>query len=325
MGAAGRNYFEGDMMDVKTAELIALIRNALLLDRNGIAASLEKINERLKKSGDIEIAEKITKLIRSSEKNNIQKGMVPLNSNILHGNGIKIKTPQKTLADVFVSEKDGEAISRLIKENENMDILAEHGLYPRHKILLFGPPGNGKTSCAEAIAESLMRKFMIIDYSTLIASHLGETAGKMSKAIDEAKKEPCVLFFDEFETIAKERNDSQELGEIKRVASSLLLLMDDLPPHVLFIAATNHESMLDSAVWRRFHLKITLPNPEDQGIKAYLGKFEEKMKFSFCRPVEEIVEHLHGESYAAIEEYCLAAMRDHILDKAETEHKTSLF
>ena len=105
----------------------------------------------------------------------------------------------------------------------------KQGLEPRNKILLVGPPGNGKTSLAEAIATSLMIPLYVVKYESIIGAYLGETASKLSKLFEFAKTRQCVLFFDEFETLGKERGDQQETGEIKRVVSSLLLQIDALP------------------------------------------------------------------------------------------------
>ena len=110
------------------------------------------------------------------------------------------------------------------------------------------------TSLAEAIAEKLMLPFLTVRYENIIGSYLGETASRLVKLFDYVKTQSCVLFFDEFETIGKERGDTNETGEIKRVVSSLLMQMDNLPSYVIVIAATNHDVLLDKATWRRFQI-----------------------------------------------------------------------
>lgn len=95
------------------------------------------------------------------------------------------------------------------------DLLRSYGLEPRNKILLIGPPGNGKTSLAEAIAEALMVPLITVRYDTIIGAYLGETASRLSKLFEYASTRQCVLFFDEFDTIGKERGDQTETGEIK--------------------------------------------------------------------------------------------------------------
>jgi SpoVK/Ycf46/Vps4 family AAA+-type ATPase len=114
-----------------------------------------------------------------------------------------------------------------IQEQYRVDLLRSYGLEPRNRILLIGAPGNGKTSLAEAIAESLMMPLYVVKYDSIIGSYLGETASRLRKLIDFVSSRKCVLFFDEFETLGKERGDTHETGEIKRVVSSLLLQIDD--------------------------------------------------------------------------------------------------
>jgi len=103
-----------------------------------------------------------------------------------------------------------------------------------------------------------MVPFVIARYDGLITSYLGETATRLRRLLEFAHTRQCVLFFDEFDTLGKERDDIHETGEIKRVVSSLLLHIDDLPAHVVVVCATNHPELLDRAVWRRFQLKLQL-------------------------------------------------------------------
>ncbi|MGV2196779.1 AAA family ATPase [Agrobacterium vitis] len=146
---------------------------------------------------------------------------------------------------------------QLIEEHMRADVLRTHGYEPRHRVLLSGPPGNGKTSFAEAIAEGLGLPFFVVRYDALIGSYLGETNARLRKFFDYVRTRPSVLFFDEFDSIGKERGDTHETGEIKRVVSFLLMQLDQLPSYVLVIAATNHAELLDRAVWRRFQMRLS--------------------------------------------------------------------
>src|SRR5690606_36394933 len=110
-------------------------------------------------------------------------------------------------------------------------------------------------------------------YEDLIESYLGNTAIKLDEVFEFVKTENCVLFIDEFESIGKERDDQMDNGEIKRIVSSLLLQIDNLPPHVLLIAATNHTQLVDKAFWRRFQLHINLPNPHNAMILKWLDRY----------------------------------------------------
>jgi len=160
--------------------------------------------------------------------------------------------PQKRFDDLIINEQTLKICQELIEEQNRADLLRSYGLEPRSRILLAGPPGNGKTSLAEALAAHLMYPLLVIRYENLIGRYLGETASRLQKVFSYVKTRNCVLFFDEFDTIGKERGDTKETGEIKRVVSSLLLQMDSLPSYVVVITASNHPELLDRAVWRRF-------------------------------------------------------------------------
>ena len=160
----------------------------------------------------------------------------------------------------------------LIEEQHRQDILRSYNLEPRNRVLLAGEPGNGKTTLAEALAHALMVPFVVARYDGLIASYLGETASRLKKLFEYVRTRSCVLFFDEFDTIGKERGDIHETGEIKRVVSSLLLQIDALPSHVVVVTATNHPELLDRAVWRRFQLRFELARPSSEGHRGLLRR-----------------------------------------------------
>jgi SpoVK/Ycf46/Vps4 family AAA+-type ATPase len=163
-------------------------------------------------------------------------------------------------------------VKQLVEEQHRADLLRAHGIQPRHRVLLSGPPGNGKTSVAEAIAEALAVQFFTVRYDALIGSYLGETNTRLARLFDYARTTPCVLFFDEFDSVGKERGDIHETGEIKRVVSFLLMQIDQLPSYVVTVAATNHAELLDRAVWRRFQLRLALPQPSRETL-AFRSRF----------------------------------------------------
>ncbi|CAE6963236.1 ATP-dependent zinc metalloprotease FtsH [Paraburkholderia domus] len=157
-------------------------------------------------------------------------------------------------------------------EGQLPGIIAEHGraaelaafhLFPRHKILLDGPPGNGKTMLAGAFAGELGFPLLRVNYSSLIASHLGETGSNLAKAFRYAECAPCVLFLDEFDGIGADRSTT-DLGEIKRITNQLLILIDRMPAHCVLICATNLKDHIDPAVLRRFDFRINIPAPDGE-------------------------------------------------------------
>lgn len=202
---------------------------------------------------------------------------------------------------------------QLIEEHVRADVLRAHGMEPRHRVLLSGPPGNGKTSFSEAIAEALSLPFFVVRYDSLIGSYLGETNTRLRKLFDYVRTQPSILFFDEFDAISKERGDTHETGEIKRVVSFLLMQLDQLPSYVIVMAATNHAELLDSAVWRRFQLRLGFPSPDRAMLAAYVDRliavWPEKPKIA----ADEMAARLGQVSYAEALDFCQSVRRRLIL------------
>ena len=142
------------------------------------------------------------------------------------------KIPNRQLDDLILMQMVSDTVKELITEYHRADLLRSYNLEPRNRILLTGPPGNGKTSLAEAIAEALGLTLFVVRYEAVIGSYLGETAQRIARVFEHARSRHCVLLFDEFDAVGKERGDKHETGEIKRVVSSLLLQIDSLPSYV---------------------------------------------------------------------------------------------
>ncbi len=188
-------------------------------------------------------------------------------------------------------------------------------------MLLIGVPGNGKTSLAEAIAGELALPLLVVRYDAVIGSYLGETASRLARLFEHVRTRRCVLFFDEFDTLGKERGDTQETGEIKRVVSSLLLSVDALPSYVVIVAATNHPELLDRAVWRRFQLRLELPLPGPAERQSFIEKFESRTNLEMGLSTHVVRERLAGMSYAELEELCMDVRRRVILAGTEADVK----
>lgn len=228
--------------------------------------------------------------------------------------GVAVVTPGVRLDDLVLPEKAREAVEELIEEQQRTEVLRAYGLEPRHRLLLIGPPGNGKTSLAEAVAEALLLPLVLVRYEEVIGSYLGETAARLASVFAFARTRRCVLFFDEFDALAKERGDEHETGEIKRVVSSLLLQVDALPSHAVVVAASNHAELLDRAVHRRFQLRLELPLP---GKAARIAWFE-RLLASFDEPVgigsETLARKTAGASFSQLQDLADDIRRRHVLE-----------
>jgi SpoVK/Ycf46/Vps4 family AAA+-type ATPase len=230
-------------------------------------------------------------------------------------------TPNKSMDDLVLSQPVLDACKELVEEHLRADILRSHNLEPRSRIILVGPPGNGKTSLAEAMAKALLVPIVTIRYDTVVGSFLGETASRLNKVFEYVRSRRCVLFFDEFDTLGKERGDSHDTGEIKRVVSSPLLQIDGLPSHVVVVTATNHPELLDRAVWRRFQLRLNLRRPSRKQIIEWLGRMEQRYQIQFNQPKTRLAKTFVNVSFAEIEEFGLSVARRAVLSGPDCDMK----
>jgi len=258
-------------------------------------------------------AEQLAKIIqKQSAQKNRKKSLNQYSSSELNDSVYGI-IPRKKLSELVLSKKISEQINDLVEEHNRRDILRSYNLEPKSKVLLYGPPGNGKTSVAEALAESLSLPFFFLKYEDVIESYLGSSAKKLDKVFDYVKGQRCVFFMDEFESIAKERGDEFDSGEIKRIVSSLLLQIDSLPSHVILVAATNHTKLVDKAFWRRFQLHINFPNPNQTMIKNWFKLYEKIHNRNLGFSPDELSINFKGSNFSELEEFTLDVFRKYVL------------
>jgi len=171
---------------------------------------------------------------------------------------------------------------------------------------------------AEALAHALCLPFLVVRYEGLIGSFLGETANRLDKIFEYARERRCVLFFDEFDTIGKERGDRHETGEIKRLVSALLLQVDALPGQTIIVVASNHLDLLDRASWRRFQVQLEMRPPTMKEAARYLETYMHKTGLHFGVSRDLMAKKLRPSSYAELEEFCRDVLRRAILEKMKT-------
>jgi SpoVK/Ycf46/Vps4 family AAA+-type ATPase len=166
----------------------------------------------------------------------------------------------------ILSDRIQKDLYQILSERRNTKALLKHGLQPTRSVLFNGPPGVGKTMAAKWIATKLGKPLLVLDLAAVMSSFLGRTGNNIRFVLDYAKKTDCVLLLDELDAIAKRRDDTTEIGELKRLVTVLLQEIDDWPATGLLLAATNHPDLLDPAVWRRFEMVINFSNPTREQI-----------------------------------------------------------
>ena len=290
--------------------LLSIVRAGATGDRNALRSSVEAaVAEERGKNHHI-LADRLQRALSAVS---VAPPAAPQSGGQSGKDTILETTPRQRLEDLILPLPVNEQVKQLVEEQHRADLLRAHGMQPRHRVLLSGPPGNGKTSVAEAIAEALAVQFFTVRYDALVGSYLGETNTRLARLFDYARTVPCVLFFDEFDSIGKERGDIHETGEIKRVVSFLLMQIDQLPSYVVTVAATNHAELLDRAVWRRFQLRLAMPQPSREVLAVFLDRqFESWPEPAGIGP-DPLASKLGQISFAEALEFCQTIRRQHIL------------
>jgi SpoVK/Ycf46/Vps4 family AAA+-type ATPase len=232
--------------------------------------------------------------------------------------------PRATLESLILTLPAEQLSRQLIEEQRRADLLRAQGMQPRHRVLLSGPPGNGKTSLAEAIAEAVAVPLLTVRYDALVGAYLGETNARLARLFEYARATPCVLFFDEFDAVGKERGDVHETGEIKRVVSFLLMQLDQLPSYTVVVAATNHAELLDRAVWRRFQLRIDMPTPSTEAVAMLVERFFDSWPEDPGVTAKAVATQMGQTSFAEVFEFCQNIRRRHILSQGSETLKSVL-
>lgn len=306
--------------------IVQLAQSGARGDRAMLQKVVEAIAMEERRNQHTVLADKLASVLHDtvSEKNSGYNASPTFVSDQRSSNFVQEMLPKRKFEDLILSPDILSLCRELVQEQHRVDLLRSYNLEPRNRVLLVGPPGNGKTSLAEAIAESLMVPLLVVRYDSIVGSYLGETAIRLRRLFEYAATRRCVLFFDEFETLGKERGDTHETGEIKRVVSSLLLQVDALPSHVVVVCATNHPELLDRAVWRRFQVRLELSGPTREQIANWFEAFGRKSKVNFGVAPSTLAKRLLGLSFAEVEEFGLSVVRQYVLSQPNSSLKEVL-
>jgi SpoVK/Ycf46/Vps4 family AAA+-type ATPase len=298
--------------------ILNLVRAGARGDQTQFQKTVEALaaDERAKNHGVL-----ADRLLAQLDSNGRSKPPAPPSARPLSGPLVAEVVPGRRIEDLILTAEAEQAVRELAEEQHRADLLRSHNIEPRNRVLLAGPPGNGKTSLAEAIADVLSVPFLVVRYEAVIGSYLGETAQRIGQVFEHARSRQCVLFFDEFDVVGKERGDLHETGEIKRVVSSLLLQIDALPSYVVVVTASNHPELLDRAVWRRFQIRLELPMPQQGQIEEWFKRFEKRTGHTFGLSPRSLAQSLRGLSFAEVEDFGTDVLRRIALNQPDADAK----
>lgn len=299
-------------MQMKT-EISKIIEAGLEKNPEKVRSYANLLSEKLMASGEEKFGEKIRSIINNKAVHPVyldefMSKPADKESKIAMVEVLLETEKKEMIFDKSTQDKVDEYISFLTKK----DKLISMGIDLPESLLLYGPPGCGKTSVAEYISYRSNLPLVTAKLDGIISSMLGSTAKNIGRIFEYAEKRPCILFLDEFDAIAKARNDSQEVGELKRVVNSLLQNIDSFNKNSILIAATNHSELLDPAVWRRFSNTIEIPLPEKENIIKLLKVYLAPMENSFLNDANKlniIAENLNGTSPSFINTLCFSSIK----------------
>lgn len=306
-----------------SVEIGKIVEGALKHDYVKVINYTKQLIEKLDQDGESRAVGKFQRLLLQNNENSLSPvGMGSAEYSVPVDNESRtlladIIMPTENETKVVLSESNNEKISAFVKSYQKADLLNSLGIGISNTLLLYGPPGCGKTKCAYLIAQQLGLPLVVARLDSLISSYLGTTAKNIRSLFEFAQRTPCVLFLDEFDAIAKARDDNNELGELKRVVNSLLQNVDNLNRDSLLIAATNHDYLLDSAVWRRFDYRLEIELPDRKAIKEMIPLFLGNSINITEKELNELSYVFQGLSGANIEEIIKKTIRVAVIENNE--------
>ena len=300
-----------------SSEVLKIVEGALKSDKTKVASYTKLLIEKLQENNEIRLANSFLKILSNSSI--VMKQMatgeltqIPIDQESRLPIADIIYSNQAIDVQIVLNSSAYEQVDKFLVYYNNVDKLMKSGLDIPNTILLYGPPGCGKSKLASYICSKIKLPLVTARLDGMISSYLGNTSKNIRAIFEYAQTVPCILFLDEFDAIAKVRDDNNELGELKRVVNSLLQNIDQLKNGSIIIAATNHEHLLDPAVWRRFGFKIPIDVPDDASRKSLVSLFLPENNLS--EKEKQILSlSFKGLSGSDIEEICNKSRIDSIL------------
>lgn len=297
------------------SEILSLVEAAIAGDRKKGVSYAQLLADKLEGSGEEKAAKRLRRTVNSSPL--LASGGLIVTERVPVDTESRLSLADETFieldsVEVFLEPHTNTIVEEFIQQVHASDRLIAEGIGISPSLLVYGPPGCGKTELAKYIAARLELPLVTARIDTLVSSFLGSTSKNLRLLFDHVSTRPCVLFLDEFDALAKLRDDRQELGELKRVVVSLLQNLDSLQGERVLVAATNHEHLLDPAIWRRFTYRFHLDMPGLESRARIFEKFlghllPEKTLIRFSKASE-------GFSGSDIKEVCQSARRAAVIE-----------
>jgi SpoVK/Ycf46/Vps4 family AAA+-type ATPase len=223
------------------------------------------------RQGHQKLADEVRNLVNNAKSGRLKKQTIPFNRPNEELRGLlSVTYPEKRLTDIILTEPLQKKIDRILLEYRYIDRIEQHGLIPKRKLILIGPPGTGKTMTASVLAGELGLPLFQVRLDGLISRYMGETASKLRIIFDSIENSFGVFFFDEFDAIGAERGLANDVGEARRILNSFLQMVEETKSNSLILAATNHPQILDNALFRRFDDALIYELPDNEHMVSLL-------------------------------------------------------
>lgn len=306
-------------------ELLRIVNGALRLDIDRVRNYTAFLADKMEEAGEAVSAKRLRRMLeesdhqlRPAEASFVAAVPVDAESRFPLVERVNLRVLQEP--PVILSQDQWDLVNEFLSVAKSYAVLEANGVIDSISLLVYGPPGTGKSRLARYIAQEIGLDLYIARLDGLISSFLGSTSKNIRALFDFAAKTPCVLFLDEFDAIAKLRGDSQEIGELKRVVNSFIQNLDTLGTQSIILAATNHEGLLDSAVWRRFGYRLELTYPTTQSRMLLWKEFLRPIQFGE-RELDVLVDLSDGFSGSDIQEVCRRLHRRHLVTGQQADLK----
>lgn len=296
-----------------------IARFGLENDQDKLLSTLNEFIEHNKNTKKVNFALQLQSLLKDSlrkQNNHLMKVGSPTHYQTVQDREIdelilEKLTSDYTLNNLVLTDAAADKLNNFLEEHRQSELLSKYNLPISNKLLLYGPSGCGKTLASYVIAGELNKLMIVVNLGAIVSSKLGETSKNLAKIFRKAAQEDCIIFIDEFDSLGKVRDYSQDHGEMKRVVNTILQLFDYLPQSSMVIAATNQKDMLDEALLRRFDLSISLELPEKEQIEKMINLVLKEDQFIFDKKVSKtaLIESAKGLSYYSIQKTLINAIK----------------